>query len=97
MDSVTTLKAVDSLTKVALEMEQEDGQRLDMMWGAFKKLPVDVNGVVWGTVLFHLYQPTPLSNHFYSCREAAGVRCSSISILDADFGLLEAAIIEERK
>ena len=40
--------AVQALIVVAMQMEDEDGQRLDKPWGEFKKLPVDVNGVEWG-------------------------------------------------
>ena len=40
--------AVAALVRVAREMEEEDGQPLDMPWGDFKKLPEDVNGVQWG-------------------------------------------------
>ena len=40
--------AVAALVRVAREMEEEDGQPLDMPWGDFKKLPEDVNGVHWG-------------------------------------------------
>ena len=32
-----------ALVRVAREMEEEDGQPLDMQWGEFKKLPEDVD------------------------------------------------------
>ena len=40
--------AVQALIVVAMQMEDEDGQRLDKPWGEFKKLPVDINGIEWG-------------------------------------------------
>ena len=49
--------AVAALVRVAREMEEEDGQPLDMPWGDFKKLPEDVNGVHWGASS----QPLPAS------------------------------------
>ena len=40
--------AIVSLSRVAIEMETEDGLALDLAWGAYKRLPADVNGVEWG-------------------------------------------------
>lgn len=38
----------EAFKRVVREMEGEDKQPLDMEWGAFKKLPVDNNGIQWG-------------------------------------------------
>ena len=51
--------AVAALVRVAREMEEEDGQPLDMPWGDFKKLPEDVNGVHWGASSQPLPPPSP--------------------------------------
>ena len=40
--------AVSTLARVAREMEEEDSQPLDLPWGAYKRLPIDNNGVEWG-------------------------------------------------
>ena len=40
--------AVSTLARVAREMEEEDNQPLDLLWGAYKRLPIDHNGVEWG-------------------------------------------------
>ena len=40
--------AVVALTRVAIEMAEEDDMPLDLPWGAYKRLPADRDGVQWG-------------------------------------------------
>lgn len=40
--------AVAALATVARQMVEEDGQPLDLPWGEYKRLPLDVNNVAWG-------------------------------------------------